>query len=251
MDVEVRSLDFGYATSSGAEWIFRDFDLTVTSGSVHAILGASGCGKSTLLRILAGLETPVGGTIDVRGPELAAKRFALVFQDPALLPWWNVARNVGLGVEYDKERVGLYDKIRSFTLDRVGLTELADRRPGTLSHGQNTKASIGRALAYDADVMMLDEPFVHLDALSKQKMWREFETHWQLEERTYILVTHDIQEAVLLADRVTILSRSLPTKIVDTIEVGLSRPRTSESMTTTDFRAAVAHVWDALKKSAN
>lgn len=249
MEVEVRSLDFGYASSSGTEWVFRDFDLTVESGSLHAIVGASGCGKSTLLRILSDLETPTGGTIELHGPELAAQRFALVFQDPSLLPWWDVGRNVGFGVEFDKERAGLYDKIRSFTVDRIGLRELANRRPGTLSRGQQTKVSIGRAMAYDADVMMLDEPFVHLDAMSKRRMWREFETHWQLEARTYILVTHDIEEAVLLADRVTVLSRALPTRIVDTIEVGIGRPRSLETMTKPAFRAAVAHIWDALEES--
>lgn len=250
MNVEVRSLDFGYSSSSGTEWVFRDFDLTVASGSMHAIVGPSGCGKSTLLRLLGGLETPTGGTIELDGPALAAQRFALAFQDPSLLPWWDVGRNVGLGVEFDKKRTALYDKIRSFTVDRIGLRHLANRRPDTLSRGQQTKASIGRAMAFDADVMLLDEPFVHLDAMSKRRMWREFETHWQLEARTYILVTHDIEEAVLLSDRVTVLSRSLPTKVVGTIEVGIGRPRSLETLTEPAFLAAVAHVWDALEESA-
>ena len=251
MDVHVRSLDFGYSTSTGAEWVFRDFDLRVKSGSMHSIVGPSGCGKSTLLRLLGGLVEPAGGSIELTGTPLAAQRFALVFQDPALLPWWSVGRNVGLGVEFDKERAGMYDKIRSFTVDRVGLRELANRRPGTLSRGQQTKTSIGRAMAYDADVMLLDEPFVHLDAMSKRRMWREFETHWQLEKRTYMLVTHDIEEAVLLSDYVTVLSRSAPTTVVETIEVGVGRPRTLEMMTEPAFRAAVARVWDALEASAS
>ena len=139
MDVEVRSLDFGYATSTGAEWVFRDFNLKVKSGSMHSIVGPSGCGKSTLLRLLGGLEEPADGSIELIGTPQAAQRFALVFQDPALLPWWDVGRNVGFGVEFDKERAGLYDKIRSFTVDRLGLGELANRRPGTLSRGQQTK----------------------------------------------------------------------------------------------------------------
>jgi NitT/TauT family transport system ATP-binding protein len=251
MDVEVRSLDFGYATSTGAEWVFRDFNLKVKSGSMHSIVGPSGCGKSTLLRVLGGLEEPADGSIELIGTPQAAQRFALVFQDPALLPWWDVGRNVGLGVEFDKERAGLYDKIRSFTVDRLGLGELANRRPGTLSRGQQTKTSIGRAMAYDADVMLLDEPFVHLDTMSKRRMWREFETHWQLEKRTYMLVTHDIEEAVLLSDYVTVLSRATPTTVVETIEVGIGRPRTLDTMTEPAFRAAVARVWDALEQGAS
>ena len=249
MDVEIRALDFGFASSTGDEWVFRDFNLGVKSGAMHSIVGPSGCGKSTLLRLLGGLEKPARGEIELIGPELAAQRFALVFQDPALLPWWDVGRNVGLGVEFDKKRAGLYDRIRSFTVDRVGLRELAHRRPGTLSRGQQTRTSIGRAMAYDADVMLLDEPFVHLDAITKRHMWREFETHWQLEPRTYILVTHDIEEAVLLSDYVTVLSGSTPTAVVDTIEVGMGRPRTAETMTDPAFRSAVARIWDALEGS--
>lgn len=251
MQVDIRSLDFGYATSTGAEWVFRDFDLTVKSGSMHAIVGPSGCGKSTLLRLLGGLEESAGGSIELSGTPQAAQPFALVFQNPRLLPWWDVGRNVGFGVEFDKERRGLYDKIRSFSIDRMGLRELANRRPGTLSRGQQTKTSIGRAVAYDADVTLLDEPFVHLDAMSKRHMWREFETHWQLQARTYILVTHDIEEAVLLSDTITVLSRSSPTSIVETIEVGMARPRALESMTEPAFRSAVARVWDALESDSS
>ncbi|MFT7473153.1 MAG: ABC-type nitrate/sulfonate/bicarbonate transport system ATPase subunit [Verrucomicrobiales bacterium] len=246
MDVEVQGLNFGFASSSGADWVFRDFDLTVKSQSMHSIVGASGCGKSTLLRLISGLEKPVGGTIDLVGTPRAAQRTALVFQNPALLPWWDVGRNVGFGVEFDKSRAPLYEKIRSFNLDRVGLGGLSRRRPGTLSRGQQTKASIGRAMAYDADVTLLDEPFVHLDAMSKRHMWREFETHWQLDARTYILVTHDIEEAVLLSDHITVLSRSTPTSIVETIDVGIRRPRTLDTMTEPAFRSAVSRVWDAL-----
>jgi ABC-type nitrate/sulfonate/bicarbonate transport system ATPase subunit len=247
MHVQIRSLDFGYVTSTGDEWIFRDFNLDVQSRSLHSIVGPSGCGKSTLLRLLGGLETPVRGTIDLVGTPLAAQRVALVFQDPTLLPWWDVGRNVGLGVEFDKERSALYDKIRSFNVDRVGLRDLVRRRPATLSRGQQTRASIGRAMAFDADVTLLDEPFVHLDAITKRRMWREFESHWQLEARTYMLVTHDIEEAVLLSDRITVLSPSTPTSVVDTIEVGLERPRSIESMTDPGFRSAVARVWEALE----
>ncbi len=247
MQVQIRSLDFGYATSTGDEWIFRDLDLDVQSGSIHSIVGPSGSGKSTLLRLLGGLETPASGTIELLGAPLASQRVALVFQNPALLPWWDVGRNVGLGVEFDEKRAGLYDKIRSFTLDRVGLKDLARRRPGTLSRGQQTRVSIGRAMAFDADVTLLDEPFVHLDAMTKRRMWREFETHWQLEARTYLLVTHDIEEAVLLSDRITVLSGTTPTSIVETIDVGIGRPRSIETMAEPAFRSAVGRVWAALE----
>jgi ABC-type dipeptide/oligopeptide/nickel transport system ATPase subunit len=164
MDVEVRSLDFGYSTSTGAEWVFRDFNVNVKSGSMHPIVGRS---RGTCRR-LDRAERHAGG-----GAEICA------------------------------------------------------------------------------DVMLLDEPFVHLDAMSKRRMWREFETHWQLEKRTYVLVTHDIEEAVLLSDYVTVLSRATPTRVVETVEVGIGRPRTLETMTEPAFRTAVARVWDALEESAS
>ncbi|MGI9597237.1 MAG: ABC transporter ATP-binding protein [Acidimicrobiales bacterium] len=246
MNVELRSVDFGYAARTGSTSVLRDFDLTVESRSLHSIVGPSGCGKSTLLRLIAGVDRPIGGTIDFVGTPEAANRCALVFQDPTLLPWWNVGRNVGLGVEFDRRRRALYGRIRAFSLDRVGLRQLANRRPNTLSRGQQTRASIGRAMAYDADVTLLDEPFIHLDMMSKRHMWHEFETHWQLQARTYLLVTHDIEEAVLLSDRITVLSGSSPTSVIETIEVGLDRPRSPTRMAEPAFRSAVSRVWDAL-----
>lgn len=251
MDVDLRALDFGYTSSTGAEWVFRNFDFSVRSQTMHSIVGPSGCGKSTLLRLVAGLENPAGGSIELRGTPTAAQRTALVFQNPTLLPWWDVGRNVGLGVEFDKNRGELYEKIRSYSVDRVGLRDLIRRRPGTLSRGQQTKTAIGRAMAFDADVTLLDEPFVHLDAMTKRHMWSEFETHWQLEARTYILVTHDIEEAVLLSDFITVLSGSTPTSIVETIEVGIARPRSLDAMTDPAFRAAVARVWEALESGGS
>jgi ABC-type nitrate/sulfonate/bicarbonate transport system ATPase subunit len=213
---------------------------------VHSIVGPSGCGKSTLLRLIGGLERPDQGTITLRGTPSATNRVALVFQDPTLLPWWSVGRNVAIGAEFDRRRRPLYERIRNFNLDRVGLRHLAHRRPNTLSLGQQTRASIGRALAHDADVTLLDEPFVHLDAMAKRRIWDEFETHWQLQPRTYVLVTHDIEEAVLLSDRITVLSGSNPTSVVETIDVGLARPRRSGSITEPSFRAALAQVWEAV-----
>ncbi len=247
MDIAVRALDYGFADRTGlASMVFKGFDLDVRSGEMHAVVGRSGCGKSTLLRLLAGVEKPWGGTIDFGGPSASANRAALIFQDPTLLPWWNVGRNVGTGAEFDERRRPLYDRIRRFGLDRVGLRALANRAPHTLSRGQQTRVGIGRALAHDAAVTLLDEPFVHLDALTRQRMWEEFETHWLLEARTYVLVTHDIDEAVLLSDRVTVLSSKLPATVVDTVEVDLERPRFPDRMSEPGFRSAVAQVWAAL-----
>lgn len=251
MKLTVRSLQFAHGAERRGNrdptWVFRDFDLDVEARSMHAVVGPSGCGKSTLLRLIAGLERPLGGTIRFEGPSQATNRVALVFQDPTLLPWWTVGRNIGTGVEFDRRRRPLYDRIRNFNLDRVGLRGLGDRLPHTLSRGQQTRTAIGRAMAHDADLTLLDEPFVHLDTPTKHRLWQEFETHWQLEARTYLLVTHDIDEAVLLSDRVSVLSAGEPTSLIETIEVGLGRPRGPSTMTDPGFRSAVARVWEALE----
>lgn len=248
MQVLIDDLDFAYdGGPRGLTTVFRQLRLSIADRSVHAIAGPTGCGKSTLLRLVAGLEQPLAGSIEFVGARTARNHVAVVFQDPTLLPWWSAGRNVGIGVEFDEGRSGLYEKIRSFSLDRVGLKGLASRLPHTLSRGQQTRASIARALAYDADVLLLDEPFVHLDTPNKHRLWQEFETQWQLDPRTYVLVTHDIEEAVLLADRVTILSSSQPSSVVETIEIGIERPRGLHRLTEPAFRSAIDRVWAALE----
>ena len=248
VQVTIRDLNFAYdGGPRGLTSVFQRFHLSIPARSVHALVGPTGCGKSTLLRLVAKIETPMSGSITLSGERTARNDVAMVFQNPNLVPWWNVGRNVGIGVEFDDGRTGLYEKIRTFSLDRVGLRGLAKRMPHTLSRGQQTRASIARAMAYDADVMLLDEPFVHLDAMNKRRLWQEFETRWQLDPRTYVLVTHDIEEAVLLSDRITVLSGSHPTSIVETIDVGILRPRGLERLHEPAFRSAVERVWDALE----
>jgi len=249
MQVIIDSVGFSYSgTNRAVTHVLNRFDLRVESESVHAIVGPSGCGKSTLLRLLAGLEKPTGGEIRFVGPRRHAQVRALVFQDPTLIPWWTVGRNLGIGIEFDETRRSLYSKVRGFTAQRVGLERLTERLPGTLSRGQQTRVGIGRALAYDADVMLLDEPFTHLDAMAARRLREEFETHWQLDPRTYVLVTHDIDEAVLLADRVSVMSRA-PAHIVETVEVDVGRPRTVDALAAPGARAAIARIWDVLDRT--
>ncbi len=254
MRVEIEGLSFVYDRAHRDPTpVFDNLDLTIEAGSVHALVGPSGCGKSTLLRLIAGLEQAPRGAIEFVGPRVAPQRTAMVFQDPSLVPWWTVGRNVGIGVEFDAERSALHDKITTFNVDRVGLRGLARRMAHSLSRGEKTKTSIGRAMAYDADVTLLDEPFTHLDMLSKRRFWGEFETHWHLDQRTYVLVTHDVEEAVLLADRVSVFSPPTsggPSCIVDTIDVGIARPRSSERITEPAYRSAIGRVWDALDSSS-
>jgi ABC-type nitrate/sulfonate/bicarbonate transport system ATPase subunit len=246
MKVEIRRLGFGYAGSAGS--VLSGIDLVVESGSVHAVVGPNGCGKSTLLRIVAGLEKPTTGSVEFIGRQSHENRTALVFQDPRLLPWWNVERNIAIGAEFSDKPPELYKKVRDFYTKRVGLDPVREQRPDTLSLGQQTMAGLGRGIAHDAEVLLLDEPFAHLDAINRRKLHEEFETHWQVDPRTILLVTHDVDEAITLADRVSVMRRG-PGPLVDTIEVDAERPRVGMSPAHPGLRAATAWVWEALEKS--
>ncbi len=250
MQVELNTVSYRYRDGKADEVeAIRDLDLVIESRSVHAVVGPTGCGKSTLLRVLAGLAEPHSGSISFRGRQMRPNRTALVFQDPTLIPWWNTGRNIGIGVEFSAKRRHLYRKIRSFSADRVGLKGMLERMPGTLSAGEQTRAGMSRAFAHDADVLLLDEPFVHLDAMTRRRLWQEFETAWHIEPRTYVFVTHDVDEAVLLSDRVSVLAGP-PAWVLETVEVPLARPRTRNTPTDPGFRSAVAAVWDALERSS-
>lgn len=246
MRVEVRNLGFGYPSLDGSvRQVLSDLDLVVEEGSVHGVVGPNGCGKSTLLRLLAGLEKPTSGTVDILGDTSHAHKTALVFQNPRLIGWWTVERNVSTGSEFTETPGPLLRRLREFHTSQVGLGELRNRFPGTLSLGQQARAGLGRGLAHDAAVMLLDEPFTHLDALSRRRLQEEFETFWQLEPRTTVLVTHDIDEAVSMSDRVSVMSAT-PGPLVDTVEVGAGRPRAGLSPAHPGLLGAVRTVWEAL-----
>jgi ABC-type nitrate/sulfonate/bicarbonate transport system ATPase subunit len=248
MKVRIRALGFAYGGVDSGTLVLSHLDLDVHSGSVHAIVGPNGCGKSTLLRIVAGLEKPMVGSVEFIGPQRHENKTALVFQNPRLLPWWNVERNIAISAEFSEKPDEMYKKIRDFHTKRMGLARVRTQRPDTLSLGQQTMAGLGRGIAHDAEVLLLDEPFAHLDALNRRKLHEEFETHWQMDPRTILLVTHDVDEAIMLSDRVSVM-RHGPGPFVDTIEVDAERPRVGISPVHPGLRSATTWVWDALEKS--
>jgi ABC-type nitrate/sulfonate/bicarbonate transport system ATPase subunit len=248
MKLRIRGLGFAYGGSSSAAPVLSGLDLDVAAGSVHGIVGPNGCGKTTLLRIVAGLEKPTTGTVEFLGLQRHENKTALVFQDPRLLPWWTVERNIAISAEFSEKPDDLYAKIRDFHTKRMGLGKVRAQKPDTLSLGQQTMAGLGRGIVHDAEILLLDEPFAHLDAINRRKLHEEFETHWQMDPRTILLVTHDVEEAVMLADRVSVMRRG-PGPLVDTVEVDAERPRVGISPAHPGVRSATAWVWDALERS--
>jgi ABC-type nitrate/sulfonate/bicarbonate transport system ATPase subunit len=203
--------------------VLRDISFTVDRGEFVAILGPSGCGKSTVLRLIAGLEQPTTGQVSIGGRNVSVTddRCAVIFQEPRLLPWRTVAGNVALGA---RRRKGDASERIQRLLGEVGLSECARAWPHQLSGGMAQRVGLARGLAAEPDVLLLDEPFAALDALTRLRMQDLLLEIRERHSQTVILVTHDIDEALYLADRIVILGES-PARVVATHEVPLPRPR--------------------------
>ncbi|WOQ17329.1 ABC transporter ATP-binding protein [Raineyella sp. W15-4] len=220
-------------------------DLSVAPGQFVSLVGPSGSGKSTLLRLVAGLDRPVTGTIYVDGRRVTGPdpSRGLVFQDPTLLPWLTVARNVALGptIQGGKDDPGWRARIDAM-IAMVGLDDFRDALPAELSGGMAQRASLARALVTEPEILLLDEPLGKLDALTRAALQTELARLWQHQGFTAIMVTHDVEEALLLSDRVVVFSPR-PARVVADIAVDLDRPRTQDDP---DFRALRRRILDLL-----
>jgi sulfonate transport system ATP-binding protein len=212
----------GVTKSFGTHQVLRGIDLEITPGQVVAIVGRSGCGKSTLLRLLAGLDTPTRGSITVDGaPKDWGKRVRLMFQEPRLLPWQRITRNVEVGLSHaprseDRRRQA------SAALGQVGLAGRDDGWPSVLSGGQKQRVALARALVSNPAILALDEPLGALDALTRIEMQALIEQVWLDRGFTALVVTHDVSEAVMLADRILLLDAG---RVAMDVPVDLPRPR--------------------------
>ncbi len=210
----------------GATVALEDATLGVAPGEFVCLIGASGCGKSTLLRIIAGFEGTSGGSVIVRGKpvEGPGPDRGMVFQDYGLFPWLTVRRNIAFGPE---SRGKTREEIAATTarfLDMIGLTAFAESYPHQLSGGMKQRVAIARVLANDARVVLMDEPFGALDAMTRERLQDELLELWASTGLTIVFVTHAIEEAIFLADRVVVMSPG-PGRIVREVRVGLPRPR--------------------------
>jgi NitT/TauT family transport system ATP-binding protein len=225
----------------------RAISLEIGQGEFVALIGPSGCGKSTVLRMIAGLEPPTTGTISVLGGEPSAAtrshRLGVAFQDHALLPWLTVTDNVALpfkvaGLPVDRARV-------SALLSLVGLEGFSGARPRHLSGGMRQRVSIARALALRPEVLLLDEPFGSLDAVTRRRLNFEVQAIWTAQSIATLLITHSVDEAVLLADRIVVLSER-PGTVREVVHVGFPRPRGPDLMRTSEFHALTDSLTAAL-----
>ncbi|HWM45758.1 MAG TPA: ABC transporter ATP-binding protein [Xanthobacteraceae bacterium] len=219
--------------------------LNVALGEIVAVVGGSGCGKSTMLRAISGLDTPTEGTVSLDGEPIRAphEKIGMIFQEPRLLPWLSVADNVGFGLAgcpkvERRRRVGE-------AIERVGLAEKADVWPRELSGGQAQRVAIARALVTRPEVLLLDEPFSALDAFTRVDLQDHLLDLWADTKPTLIVVTHDVEEAIVLADRIVVM-RPQPGRVQEDIVTNLPRPRDRRSAA---FDFAKRRVMAALDRS--
>jgi NitT/TauT family transport system ATP-binding protein len=223
--VEFQGVTFGYESSRRNLAVFREFDLRVERGEFVSIVGLSGCGKSTLLRLAAGLLTPSAGNVLVAGSLVTkpTRNVGLVFQNDTLLPWRTARKNVKLGIEDVLSRREA-DERADAALERVGLSDWGDHHPHQLSGGMRQRINLARAMAMDPPVLLMDEPFSALDAQTRENQQRELLVTWHAYKKSVLFVTHQIDEAIFLADRVVCLGPA-PSGVVGIVDVNLSRPR--------------------------
>src|SRR5215468_4146820 len=239
--LSIRGVTKRFPVGDGEIEALARVDLTIARGEFVCLIGASGCGKSTLLRIVAGFEEPTSGEVTVHGRPVTGPGSdrGMVFQDYALFPWMTVRQNIGFG---PRQRGLLRSEIKAIAdefMKLVGLERFADRYPSQLSGGMKQRVAIARVLANNADILLMDEPFGALDALTREQLQRELLQIWARTGVTVIFVTHSVEEAVLLSDRVVVMSAG-PGRIASDIAIDLPRPRDVSSLEFNAVRRDVA-----------
>jgi NitT/TauT family transport system ATP-binding protein len=234
-----------FSSGSHAVHALGPLDLDIADGEFVAVVGPSGCGKSTFLRMVAGLVNPSDGEIDidVRDPDRAT---AMVFQDYSIFPWKKVVDNVRLGLQLRGVGKRESNERAMHYLGKLGLADRANDYPQQLSGGMKQRVAIARALALEPEILLMDEPFAALDAQLRKILQDELLQLWQDDQRTVVFITHSLEEAILLADRVVVMS-ARPGTIIESKRVPFERPRDASVRETPEFAAFEAELWELLR----
>jgi NitT/TauT family transport system ATP-binding protein len=242
-EIELAGVSKSYGRGRDIVRAIEEVSLGIRHNEFVSILGPSGCGKSTLMLMIAGLVQPSAGTISIQGREVTGPRRnnGIVFQNPVLLPWRTILDNVLLPVELMGDNTAAYREHALELLETAGIVEFSDRLPHELSGGMRQRAGICRALIQDPTLLLMDEPFSALDAMTRDDMNLELLRIWERDRKTVVFVTHSIPEAIFLSDRVVLLSKR-PARIIEEVPVPLPRPRSIEMQESEAFTRLRTHV---------
>ena len=232
--LQFSGLSMEYSLQAGKKLLaLSDIDIAIERGEFVSLLGPSGCGKSTLLKIASSVQRPTAGQVRLNGIPLTGPtpEIGMVFQKPILLPWRNVIENVLLPIEMMGKRVSQHRQAALDLLDLVGLAGFEQSMPHQLSGGMQQRVAICRGLIYEPAVMLMDEPFAALDAITREELGMELLRIWSEHQKSVLFVTHSIQEGILLADRVVVMSPR-PGRVAANIKIELPRPRNFDMVST-------------------
>ncbi len=241
--IDIRGVRKLFGPEQGGTLAIESLDLDVEQGEFVSVVGPSGCGKSTLLRIIAGLTSASAGSVSVFGKPVRGPltECGIVFQQPILLEWRTVVENVLFNIDMRGLDAAAYRPRAMSLLAQVGLQDFAEKRPYELSGGMKQRAAIARALVHEPPLLMMDEPFGALDALTREQMRLDLERIWLETKKTVFFITHSIDEAVLLSDRVVVMSPR-PGRIEKILKIDLPRPRGFAGRESTEFHAATREI---------
>jgi len=231
VSIQINNVTVSFKTPKGIYTAVKEIDLTVRKGEIVALIGHSGCGKSTLMSTISGMVKPTSGEVYANGKKVNSPGpdRGIVFQNYSLLPWLTVYKNIEVAVSAALKEVSAAERVKlvESNLRMVNLWEHKDKLPGQLSGGMKQRVAIARAFAINPKILLLDEPFGALDALTKSAMHVELLKLWNLDhrEKTIVMVTHDIEEAIFLADKVVVMNNGPAATIKEIVDVPLPRPR--------------------------
>ncbi|EFC96427.1 ABC transporter, ATP-binding protein, partial [Hungatella hathewayi DSM 13479] len=233
-----------YQGRSGEVVALNGVDMEIGENEFVCVVGPSGCGKSTLLNIIAGLEKPTSGRVCVKGKEVVnpGSERGVIFQQYALFPWLTVKKNVKFGLKLRGVKEPELSAIADKYIRLVGLEEFGDSYPKELSGGMKQRVAIARAYAVNPEILLMDEPFGALDAQTRTQLQTELLETWEKEKKTCFFITHDVEEAIILAQRVVIMS-ARPGRVKEIVPVNIPYPRTQETKMTKEFLDLKVHVW--------
>ena len=249
--IDINNLFLTFETQSEPVHALSGINMKVNSGDFVSLIGPSGCGKTTLLRVIADLEKPTSGTISVEGksPNQARldRSYGYVFQTPALLPWRNIESNIHLPLEMSGYSKSEQKKLSQKYLSLVSLTGFEKKYPWQLSGGMQQRVSIARALSFDPDMLLMDEPFGALDEITRDRLNEELLRLWEQTQKTVVFVTHSIPEAVFLSSKIVVMS-ARPGKIIDVIDTNFPKDRNLDIRESKEFLKVSQLVREGLKE---